>query len=192
MHIVNEGILNLVVGKLLRHLIVTIKLDLDVVNRKISTLSCDREFTVPPPIRKKEVMDLTELSFSSSEMGSVAIALAVVLAEFVSSDDPHYENFLLLLEIPVSLQCYSFSEKYLTVLEKNIEIYNTNHVLLYPKNPDESRKAITPKLHSLLHLTNQIRMFGALRNSWCFRYESKNARFTKIMNRNCNFSNVPW
>jgi hypothetical protein len=53
MHIVNEGILNLVVGKLLRHLIVTIKLDLDVVN---------------------------ELSFSSSEMGSVAIALAVVLA----------------------------------------------------------------------------------------------------------------
>jgi hypothetical protein len=80
MHIVNEGILNLVVGKLLRHLIVTIKLDLDVVNRKISTLSCDREFTVPPPIRKKEVMDLTELSFSSSEMGSVAIALAVVLA----------------------------------------------------------------------------------------------------------------
>jgi hypothetical protein len=80
MHIVNEGILNLVVGKLLRHLIVTIKLDLDVVNRKISTLSCDREFTVPPPIRKKEVMDLTELSFSSSEMGSVAIALAVILA----------------------------------------------------------------------------------------------------------------
>ncbi len=192
MHVVNEGILNLVVRKLLRHLIVTIKLDLDVVNRKISTLSCDREFTVPPPIRKKEVMDLTKLSFSSSEMGSVAIALAVVLAEFVSSDDPHYANFLLLLEITASLQCYSFSEKDLTILEKNIEIHNINHVLLYPKNRDESGKAITPKLHSLLHLANQIRMFGALRNSWCFRYESKNARFKKIMNRNCNFSNVPW
>nr|CAH0100522.1 unnamed protein product [Daphnia galeata] len=142
MHVVNEGILNLVVRKLLRHLIVTIKLDLDVVNRKISTLSCDREFTVPPPIRKKEVMDLTKLSFSSSEMGSVAIALAVVLAEFVEDS---------------------------TVLEKNIEIHNINHVLLNPKNPDESGNAITPKLHSLLHLANQIRVFGALRNSWCFR-----------------------
>ncbi len=64
------------------------------------------------------------------------------------------------------------------------------HVLLYPKNPDESGKTITPKLHSLLHLANQIRMFGALRNSWCFRYESKNTRFKKIMNRNCNFSNT--
>ena len=51
------------------------------------------------------------------------------------------------------------------------------HVLLYPKNPDESGKTKTPKLHSLLHLANQIRMFGALRNSWCFRYESKNTRF---------------
>ncbi|EFX68773.1 hypothetical protein DAPPUDRAFT_114228 [Daphnia pulex] len=166
MHVVNEGILNLVVRKLLCHLIVTIKLDLDVVNRKISTLSFDREFTVPPPIRKKEVMDLTKLSFSSSEMGSVAIALAVVLAKFVLSDDPHYANFLLLLEITASLQCYSFSEKDLA--------------------------AITPKLYSLLHLVNQIRMFGALRNYWCFRYESKNGRFKKIKNRNCNFSNVPW
>jgi hypothetical protein len=55
----------------------------------------------------------------------------------------------------------------LTVLEKNIEIHNTNHVLLYPKNPDEPGKAITPKLHSLLHLANQIRMFGALLGILC-------------------------
>ncbi|KAK4007440.1 hypothetical protein OUZ56_012597 [Daphnia magna] len=53
-------------------------------------------------------------------------------------------------------------------------------------------KAITPKLHTLLHFPSQIRLFGPPRYSWCFRYESKNARFKKIMRRNCNFRNVPW
>lgn len=63
-------------------------------------------------------MDLTKHTFSSSEMGSVAIALAVVLAEYVSNDDLRYANFLLLLEIIASLQSYSFSEKELTEIEK--------------------------------------------------------------------------
>ena len=82
--------------------------------------------------------------------------------------------------------------------------YNTNHVLLYPKiippntniaadkNAHQHANSITPKLHSLIHFTTQIRQFGAPRYSWCFRYESKNAPFKKIMRRNCNYHNVPW
>ena len=44
----------------------------------------------------------------------------------------------------------------------------------------------------MIHLPNQIRQFGAPRYAWCFRFESKNAPFKKIMRRNCNFLNVPW
>ena len=128
------------------------------------------------------------------------MCLPLVMGEFVSSDNPYYANFLLLLEIVTSLQCYSFSEEQLIILQKNIEIHNINHVLLYPKNPSNimsdnnvhHANSITPKFHSLIHFITQIIQFGAPRYSWCFRYESKNAPFKKIMRRNCNYHNVPW
>jgi hypothetical protein len=50
-------------------------------------------------------------------------------------------------------------------------MHNRNHVLLYPKDVDSVSKAITPKLHTLLHFPSQIRLFGPPRYSWCFRYE---------------------
>ena len=163
---------------LLRYLILDqeIHLDLDLVNRKISLLKCDREFITPPTLRKNEILELTKLSFSSSEMSSDSTALALVSGEFVSADDPRYSNFLLLLEIMASLQCYSFSQNDLISLAKNIQIHNKNHVILYPKrindtDGESAAKSITPKLHSLLHFPNQIRLFGSPRYSWCFRYE---------------------
>lgn len=162
MHISNEGILNRGIALLLKYLILhpIIRLDIDLINYKISTLKSHREFTTPPQIRKSEVMDLKKLSFSSAEIGSLEICLALVLGEFVSDEDSHYANFLLLLEILASLQCYRFSEKDLRILSKNIEIHNRNHVLLYPKPSESDSKSITPKLHSLIHFASQIRMFG--------------------------------
>ena len=188
MHVAYEGTLNLDTALLLNNLIVDpkVKLDLEKVNYKIANLKCDREFTVPPAIRLNEVTELNKLSFSSSEMASVSMCLGLVLGDFVSSDNPYFANYLLLLEIIASLQCYSFTEKELDNLQFNIERYNSNHVILYPK------ATITPKLHSFLHFPSQIRQFGPPRYSWCFRYESKNAPFKKITRRNCNFHNVPW
>jgi hypothetical protein len=87
-----------------------------------------------------------------------------------------------------SLQCYSFTERELSKLERNIEIHNSIFLELY----QTTGATITPKMHSLLHFPNQIRQFGAPRYCWCFRYESKNAPFKKVMRRICNFFNVPW
>lgn len=194
MHVVPEGVLNDCSGLLLQNLILdpAIKLNLVEVNRKISTLKSGREFTVPPQIRLNEVLELKKLSFSSSEMMSLSMCLPIVLADYVSIDNPHFANYLLLLEIISSLQCYSFQDKDLVLLATNIEMHNRNHVLLYPKNVDSAGKAITPKFHTLLHFASQIRLFGPPRCWWCFRYESKNARFKKVMRRNCNFRNVPY
>ena len=194
MHVIPEGVLNHCSALLLRHLILdpVIKLSLNDVNRKISTLKSDREFTVSPQIRLNEILELKKLSFSSSEMMSFSMCLPIVLADFVSIDNPYFANYLLLLEIISSLQCYSFQDKDLVLLATNIEMHNRNHVLLYPTNVDSASKAITPKLHTLIHFPSQIRLFGPPRYSWCFRYESKNARFKKVMRRNCNFRNVPY
>lgn len=123
-------------------------------------------------------------------MSSLSVCLGIVLGDYVNSDEnPFFAQFLLLLEIIASLQCYSFNENDLLLLECNIERHNRNHVTLYPKS---TGSAITPKLHSMIHIPNQIRQFGPPRYYWCFRYESKNAPFKKIMRRNSNFHNVPW
>ena len=76
-------------------------------------------------------------------------------------------------------------------VESAIERHNATFVVLYRKVQLDGQ-TITPKLHSLLHITRQIRLFGAPRNFWCYRYESKNAPFKKVMRRNCNFRNVPY
>ncbi len=191
MHVAYEGVLNDSCCLILRHLILdqNIKLDLETVNCDIANLKSDREFTVPPPIRFIEVTELKKLSFSSSELMCLAMCLPLVLSKFVNCENNHnYANFILLLEILSSLQCYSFTELELSKLERNIALHNSIFLQLYKAEG----KSITPKLHSLLHFPNQIRLFGSPRYCWCFRYESKNAPFKKIMRRNCNFHNVPW
>ena len=80
-------------------------------------------------------------------MASVAMCLGVVLGDFVNSDQyPHFAHFLLLLEIISSLQCYSFTEEDLHVLECNIERYISNHVLLYLKTSGAGSTIHHPKV----------------------------------------------
>ena len=181
MHVAHEGILNSGTCLLLNNLIldesIKPRFNLDDVNYSILILKSDREFTVPPPIRENEVLELSKLSFSSSEMASVAMCLGVVLGDFVNSDQyPHFAHFLQLLEIISSLQCYFFTEEDLHFLECNIERDISNHVLLYPKISGAG-STISPKLHSLIHFANQIRLLGPPRYAWCFRFESQNAPF---------------
>lgn len=99
MHVSNEGFLNSEISYLLKYLIshLIIRLDLDIGNYKILTLKSSREFTIPPLIRKNEVSEFKKLSFTSLEISSLAMCPALVLGEFVSDDDVHYANFLLLL-----------------------------------------------------------------------------------------------
>lgn len=190
MHVLYEGVLNQACGQLLRCLISDFGLDLDEVNRRISLLESGREFTVPPNIREDEVLDNRKLSFSSSEMEALCTVLPLVLGDFVSSQNcPQYENFILLLEISASLQCYCFEEKDLNLLNFNIETYHRKLVVLHPKQ--NGGNVTTPKTHSFHHFVSQIRMFGSPRVTWCYRFESANAPIKKTTRQNCNFHNVP-
>lgn len=188
MHVLYEGILNLELRLLLAKLFEEAVIDIDIINRKLASLKSCREFTTPPKISKKQVLDHTPLSFSSSEMQCLITILPLVLGEYCSSENhPHFSNFILLIRIAASLQCYSFSERDLDELSFLIRCHNSSFVLLYPSSNGPS---ITPKLHALLHLPNQIRLFGPPRYSWAFRYESKNAPIKRVMRNICNFSNI--
>lgn len=193
MHAIHEGVANRGTGLMLRVLIRDYDLDLDAVNFTISQIESHREFTRPPPIRLDEVMTVgKKLSFSASEMSSLSNILPLVLGQYFSAEtNEHYAHYLILLEIISELQCYSSSESELQSTQYKVQMHNKSHTILYPSDAEDGI-ATTPKIHSLLHTCLFIRLFGSLRYCWCYRYESKNAFFKKIMRRVCNFKNVPF
>ncbi len=191
MHVLYEGVLNLECRFVLRKLIIDGLVDIAAVNRELSSLKSCREFTTPPPLILKQILDGSALSYSSSEMQSLCILLPLILGKYCSClNNPYYANFILLLRITASLQCYSFNEDELEHMAYLIKLHNSSFVILYPSLSDWP--SITPKLHALLHLIRQIILFGALRYSWAFSYEAKNAPFKRIMRSICNFKNVSY
>ena len=190
MHVGFEGVLNLECRLLLDNLTKNNIIDIPSVNYFIKSIQPSREFTRPPPIRENEIKEKKKLSYSSSEMAALCSILPIYIGKYVEATNAYYANFLLLLEIFASLQCYSFDTKELVKLQNNVSRHHCAFLKLY-KTPD-SQGTITPKLHVLHHFVNQIILFGPPRYSMSFRYESKNAPFKKIMRRNCNFLNVPY
>ena len=79
----------------------------------------------------------------------------------------------------------------LKFLEFDILVHNTTFISLYPNN-NVDFPTITPKLHALIYLPSQIRLYGPARYFWCVRYESKNAPLKKTMRKICNFRNIPF
>lgn len=194
MHLLHEGILNLECRLLLEKLLDDRIVNIDRINYKFSRIRHHREFTVPPPILLKEISEQKDkLSFSASEMASLATVLPLVLCEFVSAEsNPYYANFLLILKINACLQAYSFNEEQLRSLQSDIFFHNSSFVSLYASRASFHRNVITPKLHGLIHFPSMIRLFGPPRSFWCYRYESKNAPLKKVMRRNCNYRNIPF
>lgn len=189
MHVLYEGVLNLECRLLLQKLLEEGVIDIDVINQKIDSFKSFREFTTPPPLIKKQILDESPLSYSSSEMQALITILPLILVEYCSCEnDPYYANFILLVQIAASLQCYSFCESDLDILAYLINLHNSAFVLLYPSTLNIP--SITPKLHALLHLVYQIRLFGAPRFAWAFSYESKNAHLKRVMRNISNFKNV--
>ncbi len=92
---------------LLRFFIAENRIDLAQVNSDLSLLKSQRQFTPPTEIKYDEVMGDGKLSFSASEMSSLSIMIALVLAEYGTCDEsPQYAKYVLLLRICASLQCY--------------------------------------------------------------------------------------
>lgn len=191
MHLIDEGVLNMECCLLLHQIILIDKLcTVNEINSEMSALKSSREYTKPPPLRIDDLKDFKKLAYSASEMASFASMLPLVLSRFCDSDtNPYFSNFLLLLEICASLKCHQFTESELCRLEYDISIHHQAFLSLYRQN---CQFPITPKLHALIHIPQQIRLFGPPRYVWCYRFESKNAPFKKVMRRICNYKNIPY
>ena len=68
--------------------------------------------------------------------------------------------------------------------ELMISIHHTKFRHLYPK------AAVTPKMHFMVHLPSQMRLYGPQRSAWCMRFEAKHSTFKGRKWR--NFENLPF
>ena len=114
MHIAYEGVLNtescLVLHVLLRDGVIPA---IETINKEIKKIkTTSNVFDSLPDLRLQDVLKKNKLKFSASEMKNVCAVLPVVLDQHVSfMENEYYCNFLLLLEITASLQCYKFNMK---------------------------------------------------------------------------------
>lgn len=105
MHLLDEGVLNLETRLMLNELISKIGLNIEELNTKIARICPQREWTVPPPLRKDEITGGRKISFSASEMSTLTSILPLVLSEYVSTEtNRFYANYISLLDISASLK----------------------------------------------------------------------------------------
>jgi hypothetical protein len=186
MHLILEGVGKSQLQRMLKVFIVEKKyFSITFLNQKIQYFdysNCQMA-DKPEAIERKNLECNTVLPQTAGSMKVLLSNLPYMIGDEIPDDDEHWNTFLLLLQI--MLLCFTpiISADTPSVLECLIARHNSQFVSLY------SESAFTPKLHYLLHLPDQMRLFGPLRHHSCMRFESKNGFFK--LKRWFNFRNVP-
>ena len=109
-------------------------------------------------------------------------------AIYCKSQDPQSDerwgNFLRLIKIMLLSISPSVTRETASIIELMISIHHTKFRHLYPK------AAVTPKMHFMVHLPSQMRLYGPQRSAWCMRFEAKHSTFKGRKWR--NFQNLPF
>ena len=142
----------------------------------------------PAPIKDNDLAFSSSSNFgqSASQMWLLSSILPLILDGQVAISDPHWINFLSLLEI----MCISFSHQVAYSSVINLKHLIKEHLTLFKKIYPNAR--ILPKQHYLVHLPTQILMFGPLIRSWAMWFEAKHAYFKNMACTIKNFKNLPF
>ena len=139
----------------------------------------------PNSITKENLTsDDNKMKQTAYKMWILSHIMPLLIGSKVPENDEKWHNYLRLLQIqqlvtsPVSFTTTATS---LTIL---IAKHNQCFQKIYTQN------SYIPKLHYLVHLPEQLRKFGPLRNQWCMRMESKNGFFKKKKFKNTK--NLPF
>ncbi|XP_065658625.1 uncharacterized protein LOC136083147 [Hydra vulgaris] len=127
----------------------------------------------------------TTFDISGSQTSAQILILARIIPLFIgqysNSNDPHYVNFLDLLQILQLTLSPITTYRTILDLETLIEKHNKSFSLLWPNN-------LIPKHHFLLHFVGQIHRFGPLKNQFCMTFEAKHNKIKSV--RWHNFKNI--
>ena len=186
MHILLEGIDRIEIGLILYHVIIEEKIiRLDWLNRAISNFNYTSEEMrdKPPNISNNDLISKSVTGQTAVSMKILMFILPLLIGSKIPSDNAKWQNFIKLLQINILCQSAVVSDRSYNSLIQLIYDHNTNFIKLYPDHN------FVPKMHYMLHLPNQMRQFGPLRNQWCLHFEGKHALFKRKKWR--NFKNIP-
>lgn len=92
--------------------------------------------------------------------------------EYVSEEK--FQCLLQLIDLFTMHLSFEFSNEDLVKLEDLTDQFGTDYKRLWPR-------VNTLNLHGIVHYATQIRLFGPLRQHWCFRYESMHSVLTSLI-----------
>lgn len=123
---------------------------------------------LPKKFQKQHIFNNDTLNLTAGQMLTLMINLPLIIGDTVNNNDVNWKNFLVLHNIINIAYSYTYENRTVNELENMITVYLTNFQDLYVG------VSITPKMHYLTHLPQQLKNFGPLRHSSCFRCEAKN------------------
>ena len=86
----------------------------------------------------------------ASEMMTLVKLLPLMIGDWVNEDDEHWAVFLLLWEICGMVLSFEVTKESISNMEWLVELYLESFIQLY------GRGSITPKMHHLVHLPEQM------------------------------------
>lgn len=113
-----------------------------------------------------------KLRQSAAQMVVLVHLLPFLIISYVS--EKKMKLLLMLLDLMALTNLFSYTEADIQRLDNCIHEFLT---LLYAVYPELKML----KLHSLLHLPMQIRLFGPLRQHACYRFEAMHSQFTSLV-----------
>ncbi|XP_030579955.1 uncharacterized protein LOC115785156 isoform X1 [Archocentrus centrarchus] len=184
MHIILEGVAPMEIKCVLKHLVLSGQMELDVFNSAMQSFPLS-----PIDIRDKPCpISVTTLASNDNKLkqssGQMLILLKIMPFLLNSIEKNEYVQFVLdLIKIVQILFAPILSVQSVFRLKNMIEQHLKQFKKLFPENN------IIPKQHYLLHLPAQILHLGPVIRHMCMRFESKHCFFKQWASK-LNFRNV--
>ena len=171
MHTVIEGVCIKEIKCLFKYILDNTDLSLEKLNDLI--LSFQYCFTdkndLPKEFENHHIyVNESSLRLTAGQLLVLIINLPLILNTYVKTDDEYWINFLKLHQIVNISFSFTYEDETIDIFKNMINKYIICFKNLY------SDASITPKMHYLTHLPEQLKNYGPLRHSHCFRCEAKN------------------
>lgn len=187
MHDLHEGVLSLMLCKILKYCITKKYFTLDQLNKGFQNFKYGHaEVKNKPSLIFKQHLNKNKINQSAAQTSLMANALPLLVSGFIPPYDKKWLCFTTLLEISRIITSHSVAESEILMLEFLISDFLTSYKECFPS------ERITPKMHFLVHYPRYIRLMGPLGAFWCMRYEAKHSYFKQIARVTGNYINPPW
>ena len=184
MHDLLEGTVQYVMKLILQYCVSQNFISLELFNQRLMKFEYGygELSDKPTPITSRTFQsDSKNLHQSAAQSLLFARILPFLLADKVPEEDPHWENYVVLLRILDIAMAPMCTVDLCATMKVLIEEFLVVFTTLYPNS------SIIPKMHYMVHYPSQIMAVGPLVRTWTMRYKAKNFKSASHIG---NFKNI--